>query len=89
MVGDGLMKDFGQWMRERSDWLLSSADVSLLNSFVNWMHMTGRGATALRLINDAPRQLFLPFDLDNPPWRWVNNDDTDKDEGTETGVVPS
>lgn len=83
VVGDELMQKFGKWQAERNDWILSSADVSLLNAFINWMHLSGDGTQALKLINDAPRQLFLAFDLEAPPWRWVNDDDRNDVESEE------
>jgi hypothetical protein len=39
-----------------------------MRAFVQWLITTGDGAVALQRINDAPRQLFLPFPDDERPY---------------------
>lgn len=69
VIGDELLEKFAEWAVERNGFL---PDKSTVNTFVNWLGGTGHGSEAMRLITDAPRQLFLAFDYEKPPWRWVD-----------------
>ena len=88
-IGDEGMIQFGRWVSDTRRCLLSAVDATLINDFIEWLLTTGHGSQALRLINECPRQLFLPFDPENPPWRWVDDGDQNPtdDDGRVTEAV--
>ena len=82
VVGDDLFKQFKGWVLISKGNLLSRygfekelSDIHL-RAFVEWLLSTEAGSTALRRINDCPRQLFLPFGDTDRPWRVVSEEST-------------
>ena len=73
------MEEFAQWFQATTERELGAVDVANINEFIKWLLVTLAGSQSLKLINDCPRQLCLPFDLENPPWRWV--DDSRENKG--------
>ncbi len=85
-IGDENMIAFAHWLSDREA-PISVEQVRIVNSFIEWLLTTGNGSEALRLINDCPRQLFLPFDAEAPPWRWVDEDKGGQGDGSVGGAT--
>lgn len=77
VLGDDLWEAFREWSREELPGLqqqvaLNGMEKAPLQAglvlFVKWLRTTGDGDVALRRIQEAPRQLFLPFPDEERPW---------------------
>ena len=72
VVGDKMMREFLTWTSKhpkKIDPYFMASEASVVSAFVEWLVMTGDGDVVLRRINDAPRQLFLPFPDEERPWK--------------------
>lgn len=73
VVGDDLQRAFHRHLARKLGCAVDRLDPErvsrLTRFFVEWLCTTGDGSVALQRINDAPKQLFLPFPDDERPWR--------------------
>jgi hypothetical protein len=64
IIGDDLQLRYYQWLAATDN-----PGRNMTETFCRWLIETGDGAVALKRIQDFPRQLFLPFDDDDRPWK--------------------